>query len=246
MYLERRSRDASQVATRAKGGEDEGQDFDIVSMLIQAKQPDGSHIPQQTLLQEVLTLLFAGHETTGNILTWTLETILSRPPVLDRLQSELDSVLNGDPIQASHLSELKYLDAVIHETIRYRPIAPFAGVRLVKKEFSAGDYTLPPGMIVTHCFAAMCQQKSLFKRPEEFDPEHFYERKFQPFEWNPFGGGTRMCTGRGMAEVELKVMLATLLQRAKLSLAQKDVRSVRHGVFFAPNKGLLVTVEPRH
>lgn len=220
-------------------------DADIVAALALTPQSNGERLAHETLLQEVLTLLFAGHETTGAILTWTLECLLAHPEVLGRVREEIAAVVGDGEMQADHLPQLAYLEAVIEESIRFRPIAPMAGLRLVKKPFLVGDVEIPVGMTVTQCFPAMCQHPGLFPAPERFDPEHFYGKKFKPFEWNPFGGGTRMCTGKGFAEAELKVVLATLLQRVDVRLAQEVVEPVRHGFFFGPSQGLKVVLDRR-
>lgn len=244
MHLRRRVMDALRQQIRRRC--DSPEDFDdVVGRLAATAQKDGSYLTESALLEEVVNLLFAGHETTGTILTWTLECLLAHPQVLQRLLDELDDVLTGRPVAAEHLDQLPYLQAVIHEAIRFRPIAPMAGVRLVKQAFPIGDYELAPGSLVVQCFPAMARRPELFARPERFDPEHFYRRKMKPFTWNPFGGGTRMCIGRGLAELELKVALATLLQQVELTLAQDSVRAVRNGFFFAPDNGLQITWRPR-
>lgn len=215
---------------------------DIAHALVHAEQGDGQHLSHASLVDEAINLLFAGHETTGNILAWTLEAVLTHPTVLARLKEELAEVCGDGELSAAHLQELKYFDAVINEAIRYRPIAPMAGVRLVKKAYEIGGHALSEGMVVAQCFPAMTRRRDLFTHPERFDPDHFYGRKLRPFEWNPFGGGTRMCVGRGLAEIELKVVLATLLRRVDFRLQQERVRPVRKGMFFAPSQGLQVSV----
>lgn len=218
---------------------------DPIARLAVTPQKDGAHLTESALLEELINLLFAGHETTGTIMTWAVECLLTHPDVLRRVRNEIDDVLADVAVEAEHLDHLPYLDAVIQEAIRFRPIAPMAGVRRVKKPFQIGGFELPPDHLVVQCFPAMARRAELFERPQVFDPEHFFRRKMQPFTWNPFGGGTRMCIGRGLAELELKVVLATLLQKVDFKLAQPSVRPVRNGFFFAPNRGLQVTWTPR-
>ncbi len=225
----------------------------IITALARARREDGEYeLSQASLLDEVINLLFAGHETTGNVLAWVMETLHTHPEVLERLRRELDEVLGNEPIESDHLDRLPYLHAVVYETVRYRPLAPMAGVRLAKQPFEIHDpatsraWTLPQGAIVTQCFPEMARLPSLFARPDAFDPDHFLDsatseiapRRFEPFQWNPFGGGTRMCIGRGLAEIQLKVIVATLLQNAELRLAQPGARPKRNGLFFSPSQGL--------
>ena len=219
-------------------------DLDVLSQLASTPQRNGVTLSRQSLLEEVINLLFAGHETTGTIMTWTMETLHSHPEVLDRTLKELDEVLGGEPVSAETVPQLEYLDAVIQETIRYRPIAPMAGIRRVEKPFELDGRTLAPGSIVTQCFPRMARRPELFERPDVFDPNHFYQRRMAPFTWNAFGGGTRMCVGRGLAELELKVVLATLLQNARFTIAQEAVTPERSGMFFGPSQGLRLEVGP--
>lgn len=214
---------------------------DPLSQLAQVPQSSGEPLTETALLEELINLLFAGHETTGTILTWTLECLLAHPEVLEALQAELHTELGDRAITPAHLDSLPYLHAVIQESIRFRPIAPMAGVRLVKKPFEVGGFEVPPGQLIVQCFPAMARRPELFERPDVFDPAHFFQRKMTPFTWNPFGGGTRMCIGRGLAELELKVVLATLLQEVDFRLVQPQVKPVRNGFFFAPNDGLRVS-----
>lgn len=218
---------------------------DTVGRLATTAQQDGAYLTESALLEEVINLLFAGHETTGTIMTWAVECLLAHPEVLEGVRRELDDVLRGEPLVAEHLDQLHYLQAVIQETIRFRPIAPMAGVRLVKEPYVLGEHELQAGQLVVQCFPAMARRPELFERPDHFDPQHFLQRKMAPFTWNPFGGGTRMCIGRGLAELELKVALATLVQEVDLRLAQSSVRPTRNGFFFAPNRGLQVTATAR-
>jgi len=218
---------------------------DLLSVLAHSRQTDGGRLSEEALLDETINLLFAGHETTGNVLTWCIHALLTHPEVRQRLRAELEEVTGGRPVTASHLPQLPYLEAVIHESLRFRPIAPMAGIRRVERPFALDDYLLPPGTIVAQCFPAMCRRADLFHHPDRFDPEHFLGRKLKPPEWNPFGGGARTCLGRGLAEMELKVIVATLEQRAQLRLAQRRVRPVRSALFFTPNRGMRVVLESR-
>lgn len=242
--MEALGREIDQRLERYHGAADSEDDEqgDIIGVLARTPQRNGEILSRQALLEEVINLLFAGHETTGTIMTWTMETLHAHPEVLERVRAELDEVLGGEPVTADDLPKLEFLHAVIQETIRYRPIAPMAGVRMAKQPFEVGGFEVPPGLLVTQCFARMTRREELFDDPESFLPERFYRFKPRPFEWNPFGGGTRMCIGRGLAEMELKVVLATLLQEARFEIAQDRVTPTRNGFFFVPNQGLQLRV----
>lgn len=227
-------------------GEETAVDASLLNALLAVEDASGSRqLSTQAILDEVINILFASHETTGSILTWAVESILTHPEVLARIREELDEVLGGQPVTVDDVGHLTYLDAVINEAIRYRPIAPMAGIRRVKKAFEIGGYTVPAGVIVAQCFPVMSRRPDIFSHPDTFDPNNFYGQRHPPFTWNPYGGGTRMCLGKGLAQVEMKVLLATLLQQIDLCLAQDEVKPVRHGIFFAPSQGLRVTLQQR-
>lgn len=232
------------ITARDETGGGNGED-DILYQVSKSAQRDGGSLTEDQLLDEAVNLLFAGLETTGNLICWTMETLHSHPEVLRTVREELDQVLEGRPIEAEHLDKLAYLDAVIKETLRYRPLGPFAGMRRAKRSIDIGGYRVPQGVLVLQGFSIMANRRELFENPESFDPLHFYGKRLKPFEWNPFGGGIRKCVGAGLAEVELKVVLATILQHTKLRIAQKRVVPVRVGPFFSPNKGLRMLIEER-
>lgn len=229
------------IADRATWG-----DRDVAGRLANSPQTDGSFLSEDALVDELVNVIFAGHETTAMIISWTLECLSRRPDILAKVRAELDEVAGGAPIAREHLPKLRWLDAVINETMRFRPLAPMAGVRETLVDFAIGSYVLPKGTTLVHCLPVMAQNPALYRDPSQFDPEsHFLDRKIDPYDWAPFGGGRRMCLGRGLAEVELAVVVATLLQRGEIEVVQKEVHPHRDGVFFAPSEGLRVRWQPR-
>lgn len=206
---------------------------------------DGERLSRETLVDEVMTLLFAGHETTSTSLIWILERVLSHPEVLERIDAELDSVLGGEPVEEDHLSRLKYLGAVINEGLRTGRRIPFTGLRRVKKSFRVGDYVIPAGRIIGISHYAMCHREDTFPQPHRFDPGRFSRNEEQGIEWAPFGRGARACAGKGFALTEIKVILATLFQRARLHLPSPVKAAVREGFMFSPDNGLQVVLEQR-
>ena len=218
---------------------------DGLDSLIQARQDDGSHLTDESILDEVINLLFAGHETTGVGLSWIIERVLAHPEVEDRLRAEIDSVLGDQPITQGHLRQLKYLNAVIHESHRCRPIAPMAAIRTAMRSFEMGGYLVPEGAIVAESLHVLGHREELYPDPHRFDPERFMDSKPQRYEWTPFGGGKRACAGKGLAHLELACVTATLFQRTKLRLHRSENPMVRTGQMFAPERGLEVVLESR-
>lgn len=232
----RREIDGLRLAGSAEGA-------DLLSVLMNSTA-GSPQLGDEAVLDELLTLLFAGHETTGGLMTWIIEAILSHPEVLAELDAELEAVLGGEPINSSHLRHLKYLEAVIQEGIRVARSTAFNSFRLVKKTFQVEGFDIPPDRVIAPLFYTMGQREDLFPAPHVFSPRRFLDGKHN-WAWSPFGHGTRICTGKGVAQVELKVVLATLFQKARLQLTQKAGKIDRHGLFFVPQKGLRVVFEER-
>ncbi|MEM8933019.1 MAG: cytochrome P450, partial [Acidobacteriota bacterium] len=165
---------------------------------------------------------------------------LSRPKVYDRIQAELDEVVGSGPITAEAVQALRYLDAVIQESTRMRPASAISAFREVLQHFELQGYTVQPGWAIAHSFPVMSRRADLFPEPDRFRPERFMNRTPEPYHWSPFGGGSRVCAGRGVAQVELKVVLATILRRRRLKLVDPEVGITRSGQFIAPTGGLRV------
>lgn len=225
-------------ATRAAGE-------DILSLLLSAKHEDGSPMSDQELRDEMMTLLIAGHETSATALTWVLSEVLRRGEVLARIRSEVEAVTGGSPIEAKHVGKLEYVDAVIKETMRLHPIVPIVG-RLLKAPARVGPLELPAGTVVAPSIYLAQRREDVWGDPEAFRPERFIEGRPTPFEWFPFGGGTRRCIGMAFAMFEMKVVLAELLSTFDLALRPGyHPRLKRRGITFAVSEGLPVSARPR-
>lgn len=246
LEMRRRVFDSVRELVRERLADREGfGERDVASAIANTPDRNGEYLGEQSLVEELINDMFAGHETTGNVLAWCTECVASRPEVLAKIREELDRELGDRPIEAEDLRQLPYLDAVIQEAIRFRPLAPMAGMRLTKEELELGGYLLPPETIVVQCFPVMARRRDLYERPESFDPDHFLKNRPPAYHWNPFGGGRRMCLGKGLAEVELAVILAELFRFYDVEIAQETVFPVRDGVFFAPSEGLRLQINRR-
>lgn len=218
---------------------------DVASLLALAPGEDGELLPRQAVRDEIMNDIFAGHETTGTTLAWCLDLALAHPEVLAKLRAEIDAVVGTEPVRAEHLRRLPYLRAFLEEAIRVRPISPVAGIRVVKEKYSIAGYELPAGTVVAHSNSIFAAREEVFENPERFDPDRFLGKSPAAYTWNPFGGGRRMCLGKGLAEVELAVVMATMLGRRDIELRQDKVERQRAGVFFAPSGGLLIETRRR-
>jgi cytochrome P450 len=199
---------------------------DILSMLVAARFEDGSEMSDEELRDQLMTLLMAGHETTATGLAWAFDLLFRAPEKLERLRSEIQA---GDGYV--------YLDAVIEETLRIRPVVPFVG-RELREESELGGYELPAGTVVMPAIYLAHTRPDVYPDPYEFRPERFLDGGPENFAWIPFGGGTRRCIGAAFAEFEMRVVLSTILRRATLRPASdRPERMVRRNVTLSPRGG---------
>ena len=211
---------------------------DILSLLLQVRDEDGSPLTDREIRDELVVMLMAGHETTGTALAWAFERILSLPEVERRLREELDTVTGGRPLVAEHLLRLEYLDAVVKETLRSRPIMPAGGARLVRRPIEIGGRTIEPPAILVNAMYLLHRRPELYAEPDAFRPERFLgKRAIDPYEWTPFGGGMRRCLGLSFALFEMKTVVATVLSRVRLRIENPNAAVERRGFFLAPAKG---------
>jgi len=222
LYEEIRSR-------RADPHGDEGDD--IFSLLLAARDEDGRPLSDSELRDELMTLLVAGHETTATALAWALERVTRSPAVLDRLLAERRA---GDD---------EYLDAVIKETLRLRPVVP-AVVRRLQAPMTFGPWELPAGVHIAPSIYLMHRRPDIYPRPLDFRPERFLADPPGTYEWIPFGGGVRRCLGASFALFEMKVVLGKVLDTVRLrQTPRRTAESVtRRAITFAPSRGGRIAV----
>ena len=205
---------------------------DVVAMLARAQHEDGSELTDAEIRDEVLTLLMAGYETTTSALAWAFERLLRSPAAFTRLRDELDR------------DEEVYLDAVVKEVLRMRPVIPVVARRL-RTPASLGGFTFPAGWILMACIYLLHRDPEIYPEPERFRPERFLPGEPEPAIWLPFGGGVRRCLGAGLAQLEIKTVLRTVLREASLrAVGGADEPAVRRRFTFAPRHGARVVSEP--
>lgn len=229
---------------RRKEAGDALQGDDIFSILLRAKdvEGDGTGLSDQEVHDELWTLLHAGFGSTSTMIAWVFHSILTHPEVYQRLLQELDEVLGDGPFEEQHLNALPYLDAVIKETFRLRPLFLVAGARRLDADWEVGGYLLPKDTMVASCSYILHRRSDLYENPDLFDPMRFFEKKVDPYEWAPFGGGSRKCPGMAFAMQETMVLVATVLHEVSLSMENKGFVPTRQGWFIAPDGGPTVTV----
>lgn len=224
----------------------EQQDFlgeDILSLLLSARDDEGQPMTDEELRDELLAILFAGHETTALALSWALYWIHYFPEVRDKLLTEL-SPLDITTVDSSEIARLPYLSAVCSEALRLYPVALFTFSRILQAPMELMGYQLPKGISIGIPIYLTHQRPDIYPEPRRFKPERFLERQFSPYEYLPFGGGNRRCIGAAFTLFEMKIVLATILTNYSLTLAKpKPVLPVRRGIVFAPAGGVRLKVE---
>jgi cytochrome P450 family 135 len=237
-----------EIARRRAQGDVE-QRADILSLLLSARDEDGRAMTDSELRDELVTLLLAGHETTSTSVAWAVERLVRHPDKLARLLAEIDA--GGSE---------EYLTAVVHETLRVRPVVPMV-VRMLKQPLEVGGHTLPAGTRVAASIYLTNRNPHVYDRPRQFLPERFLGerggREINSFSWIPFGGGIRRCIGASFALLEMKVLLRTMLAQHQPRLVdrwrtpfggtggRRDERIRRRAVTLVPAHGATVVWERR-
>lgn len=216
-----------------------GQGEDILGMMLAARYDDGSSMSDQDVRDELRTLIAAGHETTALTLAFLVDHAFRRPAVLARAREEARGALGAS---AEELAKLPYLDAVVKETFRYRPVLTEA-IRTLVKPLSLGDLEIPAGMGVAASFVMAHFDPERYPEPQLFRPERFLERSYGPTDLLPFGGGHRRCIGAAFADMELRIVLASLLGSFDLTLlTPQEAPVTRRNLTMAPKGGVPVRV----
>jgi cytochrome P450 len=198
---------------------------DVLSMLLLATHEDGSPMDDQELRDELLTLLVAGHETTATSLSWAMERLTRHPAALQRLTEEVRA------------GEEEYVDAVIRETLRLRPVLPFVVRRLTQPQTIAG-YDLPAGTNVAPSIQLIHRRHDIYPDPTAFRPERWLGVRPNPYTFLPFGGGVRRCLGAAFAETEMRAVLAEIVSHVRLRPARPEPERVaRRVITLVPGRG---------
>jgi cytochrome P450 family 110 len=216
---------------------------DILSMLIGAQDAEGQSMSDEELRDELMTLLFAGHETTATALAWAIYWIHYQPEVKEKLLAELAAA--GDDALA--LSRLPYLSAVCSETLRIYPVAILTLARVAQENLQLKGFDIAAGTPVVGCIYLTHHRSNLYPDPDKFNPERFIDRQYSPYEFYPFGGGSRRCIGMALAQQELKLVLVEVLRNCQLELTgQLPVAAARRGVTLGPAGGVTARVLSKH
>ncbi|HEV2859131.1 MAG TPA: cytochrome P450 [Solirubrobacterales bacterium] len=221
---------------------------DILSLLVRARGAGGEEFSDREIRDQVMTLMFAGHDTSTSTLTFMLHELARHPEVVRRLQGEQDRVLGGaSPTPQQLEKEMPYLEMVLDEVLRLYPPA-WIGPRRAIAEFEFGGYTVPRGAYVNYCSWASHRLPEVFPEPEAFLPERFSrERKaaLPRGAYVPFGGGSRICIGKRFGQTEVKLVATKLLQCLRFEALPGRTVTIRQMPTLSPRGGLKMRVRPR-
>jgi cytochrome P450 family 135 len=204
---------------------------DVLSLLLLARDEEDEPLSDAEVRDELLTMLVAGHETTATGLAWAFDLILHTPRVRDRLLSDLD--------------DITYLDAVIKENLRLRPVIPGIGRVVHGGPFPLNGHAIPEGAEINPSIAVVHRRADRYPDPQAFRPERFLgDDAPDTYTWIPFGGGTRRCIGANFAQFEMRIVIARVLDRVTLRPADpKPERLVRRAITQVPKNGVRVRLD---
>jgi retinoid hydroxylase len=220
----------------------------VLSLLVSARDEDGSRLTDSEIRDQTMTLMFAGHDTSTSTLSFLTYELARNPKSRERLHEELDDVLGGEPPASEALHrDLPCLEMVTDETLRLYPPA-WIGPRRAVRSFEFAGHEVPKGAYVNYCSWASHRLPHIFSEPDSFIPARFErERKTElpRGAYVPFGGGTRICIGKRFGQTEVKLVGAILNQRFRLELLPGHEMTVRQMPTLGPKGGLPMRVRVR-
>jgi cytochrome P450 len=240
----------SEITRRRSTGE---RGEDILSLLIDASEEDGGALTDTQIRDEVMTLLFAGHDTTTSTVAFMFYELARHPGVVTRLLAEqrdqlAGAVVGGVPNPSQLMGDgLPYLEMVLDETLRLYPPA-WIGPRRSVEPFELAGQSVPGGVFVNYCSWASHHLPDVFPEPSQFRPERFTaeaKAALPKGAYVPFGGGSRTCIGMRFGQLEIRTIATLLLARFTLSLPEDFELAIRQMPTISPKDGLPMNVSPR-
>lgn len=215
---------------------------DVLQLLVEARNADGSPLADGQLRDELLTMLLTGHETAATTLAWALVLLSQHSDVQTRLRSTLDDL--GPAPEPAVLDRHPYLRAVVEEVLRIHPVVPVVS-RVLARPRHVGGLALEAGTVVSPCIYLAHRRAATFPDPECFRPDRFIGATYSPYEYLPFGGGARRCVGMGLAVYEMRLVLAEILRSFTFELAGDTPHPVRRTAIVGPSGGARVIFHRR-
>jgi cytochrome P450 len=231
---------------RRRAAPDEGDD--VMALLLATRDESGDSLSDVEVRDQVVSLITAGYETTSAALGWAMYSLLVHPEMWEQASAEARRLPGDRPPTTDDLAKLTYLDGIISETLRLYP-SVFIGVRKAAEAFTFQGHAIPAGSMVAYSPYVTHRIPSLYPDPERFDPARWDlsapgRRAPTPYEYVPFGGGSRRCIGAGFALLDMKAVLARVLGSTRLSLVSRTVTPTGFSAMY-PKEGISVRVEAR-
>jgi cytochrome P450 len=215
---------------------------DLLTMLLNARDSEtGKPMTDKQIRDEVITIFTAGHETTANLLTWTLYLLARHPAVLAKLRAELNGQLHGNIPDAEALQQLTYTRAVLSESMRIRPPVGIL-MRKVNQDTRIDGYALKGGSLAVFSIYNVHHHPDYWPQPDSFDPERFLTAENRRFAYMPFGTGERICMGNHFALLESQLLLSMIVQNFDVQLVDKGEAEIEMAVTLRPKGGLPVRI----
>lgn len=234
------------IRSRRAEGAEHG---DLLDMLLEARDADtGEAMSENQLREEVATIFAAGHETTANTLSWTWFMLDQHPDIRERLEAEVDTVLQGRTPTISDLANLPYTLQVLNEVLRLYPVVPFT-VRSVPHTTTLGGYTIPANSLLFLSMANIHLHPDFWDDPHTFNPDRWAPgamKRQHRLAFMPFGAGPRMCIGNNMALMEGQLLIAMIAQRYRLHVENPEAVQREVAITMRPKGGLPMRIEARH
>ena len=237
------------IAARLEAGtgpDAESSDDDLLSILLHAEDPEGNGLSETEVRDNMLTFMFAGHETTALGLSYTFMLLAEHDDVVQRLRGELETVLNGGRPGFEHVPELEYTEQVVREALRLYPPA-FALFRQATEDAVVGGYRIPEGTILTLPQFHIHTDERFYDDPESFSPDRWNDDGIErpEYAYFPFGGGPRHCIGMRFAMLEMQLVVATVVREFDLTLLSDPDPAFSPGVTLRPEANVRVRVRRR-
>lgn len=220
---------------------------DILGLLLAARDEAGVGFGDEELVDELLVLLWAGHDTVTSLLTWGMYELLRHPEIYARLDDEQQAAAGATPLALDHLKQFPLLDCVLREAERMHPPAP-GGFRGVTETFEYGGWRIPAGWTVMYSIVWTHHLPALWRDPDRFDPDRFAPPRSEgkkPFTLIGFGGGPRVCVGLAFAQMQMRIILSHLLRHYHFALVPGQSFTPVAVPTKMPRDGLVVQVRPR-
>lgn len=224
--------------------------FDFLDILLAARDEDGNSLTEEEITSEVMTFMFAGHDTTASSISWTLYNLARFPEHQDKCREEIEEVLGSkEELEWNDLGKLKYVLLCIKESNRLYSVVPQIS-RVLEKPYEIDGKMVDEGTLVVSQIFALHRSPHVWQDPEKFDPLRFTNENMKgmsPYAYVPFSAGSRNCIGQSFALAEIKTAIAVILRKFQLSVAPQNIipdEDLQPHLILRAKNGIVVNISP--